>query len=313
MEFSNVKLLNQDDLLKSIKNDDVKNYLQQEIGFWSENDVSEVSKSWLHFCNGCKNTVKVQEYDIPDMVCPKNMKMALTDIKVFSRGPDDKVYNANKELREKVARGNSILLINDLESNKTEYDNIIFALRKFTGGMGDEDEDQPESNQVWLNYFLEPFENATEIICTEKANGEAAHLSARFIRNQFYLIVGSKNVHMIIGRPGDLEFYTDSRFMVAKEVGLATLNMLSKLDTKNLQILLSFLHHSKSTAVFEQLQPSYQHVVDLSFLKDGKSVLKFITWTSAFKNETKNIESYCSMRPDKALDFAQDLGMETVK
>ena len=81
-------------------------------------------------------------------------------------------------------------------------------------GMGDEDEDQPESNQVWLNYFLEPFENATEIICTEKANGEAAHLSARFIKNQFYLIVGSKNVHMIIGRPGDLEFYTDSRFMV---------------------------------------------------------------------------------------------------
>ena len=82
MEFSNVKLLNQDDLLKSIKNEDVKNYLQQEIGFWSENDVSEVSKSWLNFCNGCKNTVKVQEYDIPDMVCPKNMKMALTDIKV---------------------------------------------------------------------------------------------------------------------------------------------------------------------------------------------------------------------------------------
>ena len=57
--------------------------------------------------------------------------------------------------------------------------------------------------------------------------------------------------------------------------------------------------YSKSTAVFEQLQPSYQHVVDLSYLKDGKSVLKFITWTSAFKNETKNIESYCSMRPDK--------------
>ena len=53
---------------------------------------------------------------------------------VSSKGPDDKVYNANKELREKVARGNSVLYINDLELNKTEYDNIIFALRKFTGG-----------------------------------------------------------------------------------------------------------------------------------------------------------------------------------
>ena len=54
---------------------------------------------------------------------------------VFSKGPDDKVYNANKDLREKVARGNSVLYINDLESNTIEQDCIIFALRKFTGGM----------------------------------------------------------------------------------------------------------------------------------------------------------------------------------
>ena len=86
---------------------------------------------------------------------------------------------------------------------------------------------------------------------------------------------------------------------VAKEVGEATLNMLSKMSTKNLQILLSFLHHSKSTAVFEVLQPTYQHVVDLSYLPDGKRALKFITWTSAFKNESENIVSYCSIRPDK--------------
>ena len=43
-------------------------------------------------------------------------------------------YNAHKELREKVARGNSVLQIHDVEKNKTEYDCIIFALRKFTGG-----------------------------------------------------------------------------------------------------------------------------------------------------------------------------------
>ena len=54
---------------------------------------------------------------------------------VFSKGPDDKVYNANKDLREKVARGNSVLYINDLESKTIEQDCIIFALRKFTGGM----------------------------------------------------------------------------------------------------------------------------------------------------------------------------------
>ena len=47
--------------------------------------------------------------------------------------------------------------------------------------MGDEDEDQPESDAIWLNYFLRPSVTATEVISTEKANGEAAHLSARFI------------------------------------------------------------------------------------------------------------------------------------
>ena len=34
-------------------------------------------------------------------------------------------------------------------------------------------------------------------------------------------------------------------------------------------------------------------------VSDGKTALKFITWTSAFKNESSDIESYCSIRPDK--------------
>ena len=67
---------------------------------------------------------------------------------VFSKGPDDKVYNANKDLREKVARGNSVLYINDLESKTIEQDCIIFALRKFTGGTH-----TPPKN-VWAGLFF---------------------------------------------------------------------------------------------------------------------------------------------------------------
>ena len=52
-----------------------------------------------------------------------------------SRGPDDKVYNENEELRQKVARGNTILYVHDTECNKVEYDGVIFALRKFTGNF----------------------------------------------------------------------------------------------------------------------------------------------------------------------------------
>ena len=82
--------------------------------------------------------------------------------------------------------------------------------------------------------------------------------------------------------------------------------MLSKLSTSQTETLLNFLHHTKATGVFEVLNPSYQHVVDLSYLH-GQSALKFIAWTSAFKDES-SIESFCSIRPDKAIDFARSLG-----
>ncbi len=42
-----------------------------------------------------------------------------------------------------------MLFINDHETNESYYDNVIFALKKFTGGMGDEDEEQPDDNKTW--------------------------------------------------------------------------------------------------------------------------------------------------------------------
>ena len=72
-------------------------------------------------------------------------------------------------MREKVARGNTILYMNDTSAtsagaghkgSSVTHDNVIFALRKFTGGMGDEDEDQPDSGKTWMNYFLKPLESS---------------------------------------------------------------------------------------------------------------------------------------------------------
>ena len=52
---------------------------------------------------------------------------------VFSKGPDDKLYNERQDLRENVARGNTILYIHNQETNDMHYDGVVFALRKFTG------------------------------------------------------------------------------------------------------------------------------------------------------------------------------------
>ena len=52
------------------------------------------------------------------------------------------------------------------------------------------------------------------------------------------------------------------------------------------------------------------NIVDFNhgcLLTNGESVLKFIAWTSAYKQENK-IESFCSIRPDKAIDLARLIG-----
>ena len=97
-----------------------------------------------------------------------------------------------------MARGNTILEIKNIAPGETvEHDMVVFALKKFTGGMGDEDEDQPEDDHVWQKYFLKPIDQVTRVVCMIKENGEAAHVSVRMLNGKYYFITGSKNVHLI--------------------------------------------------------------------------------------------------------------------
>ena len=134
-------------------------------------------------------------------------------------------------------------------------------------GMGDEDESQPENDRSWMKFFLKPQDEAKTVICTRKANGEAAHLSVRFIEQKCFLIVGSKNVHILISTYSDIEKYLDSRFQYAKVIARAVLDTLSSFNDSSLSLLLNFLHYTKLTAVFELLQPKYQHIENLSNLQ----------------------------------------------
>ena len=176
--------------------------------------------------------------------------------------------------------------------------------------MGDEDDNQPENNISWMNFFLQPPEKATKVICTRKANGEAAHLSVRFIDQQVILIVGSKNVHMVISKYSDIEKYHDTRYQYAKLIAKAVLDTLLALPEDSLLLLLNFLHFTKLTAVFEFLQPKYQHIEDLSNLESN--TLQFITWTLPYGENEETSKSYCAVSPDRGLLFAQKLGLETV-
>ena len=212
--------------------------------------------------------------------------------------------------RENVARGNTILYVNNLEDGKVSYDCMIFALRKFTGGMGDEDEDQPENNKVWTDYFLKPLESTSNLICTRKANGEAAHLAIRWIKDRFVVCVGSKNVHMLISDRSDIEKYSDGRFQVARYIAEAVMSLLDRLEEDSLSFLCNFMHYTRFTAVFEVLNPDNQHVEDLSHLKSTE--LRFISWTNPYEDRKCNSYSYCAMSPKIGIDLASDIGFKTV-
>ena len=177
--------------------------------------------------------------------------------------------------------------------------------------MGDEDEDQPENNKVWTDYFLKPIETTEKIICTRKANGEAAHLGIRFIQNRFVLCVGSKNVHMLISDRSDIEKYSDGRFQVARCVAEAIMNLLDSLSEASMTFLCNFMHHTRLTAVFEVLNPNTQHVEDLSHLKQTE--LRFISWTSSYEDRKQNSYSYCAVNPQVGIDLARAIGFKTVQ
>lgn len=124
----------------------------------------------------------------------KYLDACLYDIKIKSRGPDDRIYDRNEDLRAKIARGNSIL---EYEENGTVvYKLLIYAFRKFTGGLGDEDEFDRKKEE-WKKYFLKDINYSKHVISLQKANGEAAHLSCSWINTDFLLCAGSKNVHLV--------------------------------------------------------------------------------------------------------------------
>ena len=55
--------------------------------------------------------------------------------------------------------------------------------------------------------------------------------------------------------------------------------------------------------MLEILQPTYQHVVDLSHLQRGE--LNFIAWTLPYDDDDKgrvHADSYCAMNPQVSID-----------
>jgi hypothetical protein len=78
-------------------------------------------------------------------------------------------------------------------------------------------------------------------------------------------------------------------------------------------MLLNFLSLTRYTAVFEILNYSHQHVVNLSYLKDehNRSELKFITFSQVPQDFDAIVTSLCALTPDYAIEIARCLHLST--
>lgn len=283
------------------------------------NEVSVTDESlhaeatnWLEWARS-KKDLKIVTVDVPDRILPEDTTFRLHDVKVFTRhGPDDVVYDSQQDIREKVARGNCFLEICRDEGESTVIC-VIHALKKFTGGLGDDDDRMSGSEFIWQRYFTQPFHTAKAIICTIKQNGEAAHLGARRIGTELYICAGSKNVHLMFRSYEDLDLYPlhESRYQIAKEISRCILEMLDSLPQSDRVHLLEFLCATRCTAVFELLSPDHQHVEDLSGLAAPK--LKFIAWTSCHLESAESFAHFCCLPPDSGIELAKIFQLDTTE
>ncbi|XP_033754337.1 uncharacterized protein LOC117337457 [Pecten maximus] len=264
------------------------------------------AEKWLFWARH-ESKLRCVRASVPVGVLPEGIEGELVDVKVFSRGPDDAIYDNNDLIRRKVARGNCFLHLTS--GTETGVSCVLQAMKKFTGGLGDDDDRESGDTFVWQKYFTKSLDNASVVIATRKANGEAAHLSCRLIGGEYVLCGGSKNVHMLFRRKEDIAKYGEPRFRIAREVCATIMDSIDKMKPEEKERLLKFLVISQYTGVFEILAPDHQHVEDLSYLSGPE--LHFITWTRCDLDPSG--EDVAAVPPHIGIEIAQALGLKTVK
>ncbi|XP_037093842.1 uncharacterized protein LOC119113665 [Pollicipes pollicipes] len=233
----------------------------------------------------------------------------LVDVKVGGKFADDRIYNHNLDILQRVARGNCVLKLSGLGAPRHLC--LVHALRKFTGSVGDEDDTADVGDDAtWRRYFLRPPGAAARLVVTHKVDGDAAHLSARWLDGGFLVCVGSKNVHLVLRREADIELYRANGYQVAKQAAAAAWRQLAALGPERRRQLLSFLHHTRFTAVCELLQPEHQHVEDFSHLTRGE--LRFIAWAPPLESAGEAAASLCGCSPELGFRLADVFGLTTV-
>lgn len=166
---------------------------------------AKAAEDFLDFASSSP-LLRVTWSGMPGIVLPEGVAEAsLADVKASPPRyeSDDTLYCSQPEIRQRVARGNSVLKVT-YDDGRCESRMVLQSFRKFTGSLGDEDDDlkmaegqhaadaaarsdkktkpamapAAQSALRWKQFFLQPTSNVTSAVVMAKANGEAAHFSA---------------------------------------------------------------------------------------------------------------------------------------
>lgn len=187
---------------------------------------------------------------------------------------EEKAFMGNKELREKLRRGNSLIKIGSGEEERlivarrgiSKFFDIkkehIDTLSSTGEGQFDVKQFQGSSRDLF-SQILEPALDSmiqgkqVRVYKTEKANGENCQVT--YIEELDAWLVSSKNVAVVFKKSSDFETYTDARYTYALAMSKAWLKLLGKV-TDQQAIKDVFKNH---TAIGEYCgNEAYQHLVE---------------------------------------------------
>lgn len=64
------------------------------------------------------------------------LEAELIDVRISCRGPDDKLYDRDEQYRQRLPRGCTLIEWRLKNETQLRIDFALFALRKFSGGLG---------------------------------------------------------------------------------------------------------------------------------------------------------------------------------
>lgn len=284
-------------IFKSIESNRKKAEYSQEIAERIFEKIEQMSEKEL----------RVTATVVPKGILPPDYSCTLHDVRISPVGPGEKIYNKNKWIRKNITRGLNFMQLSGKEGRK--FDFAIYANKKFAGGKGDEDDNyQSESKDTWKKFFIDSVEKANVVIFMKKLDGFAGHFSIRKIEGEYFIIAGSKNVHLLIRTRDDIEKYKEGKFTIAKKVAEGVLNTFDEMDESKSFLLKHHLNITKETVVCELLDPQIkQHLVDSSHLKKATIFGLMLTSTPGMEK----VKSLTTMTPQICLKYFEFFGIST--